>query len=121
MHTRRLLSTGGILTGNLVGFHHCTTRSRLAGAGVGVSPSLSPRHHNRLGQHLGDTPPAGTTDSIEESSQESVALSWGLNLEVDSMAEDSIEETASQDLEAKKQLANAQQRIAKHPTSSYPD
>ena len=39
-------------------------------------------------------------------------LSWQLNLAADSI-EESSQETASQDLEAKKELANAQQRIAK--------
>eukprot|EP01043_Picozoa_sp_COSAG02_P047775 COSAG02_NODE_4615_length_5161_cov_10.381865_6_plen_197_part_00 len=78
------------------------------GVGVGVSPSLSP-FNNRLGQHLGNTPPAPPSGPLIEDSPE---LSWQLNLPVDSI-EESSQETASQDLEAKNELANAQARIAK--------
>ena len=68
------------------------------GVGAGVGPSLSPPpFNNRLGE-----------DSIENSPE----LSWQLNLPVDSI-EESSQETASQDLEAKKELVNAQERIAK--------
>eukprot|EP01043_Picozoa_sp_COSAG02_P022349 COSAG02_NODE_1160_length_14177_cov_208.515130_2_plen_171_part_00 len=69
------------------------------GVGAGVGPSLSPPpFNNRLGEE----------DSIENSPE----LSWQLNLSTDSI-EESSQETASQDLEAKNELANAQARIAK--------
>jgi hypothetical protein len=44
--------------------------------------------------------------------ENSPELSWQLNLSTDSI-EESSQETASQDLEAKNELVNAQERIAK--------
>ena len=94
-----------------------------SGVGPGVGPSLNPFNNiiasDSTSWDVGDTPPAGTTDSIEESPE----LSWQLHLAI-KYAQEGRVSRAVQALEAAElapaTAATLKDLVALHPAAFTP-